>query len=70
MDINKVDYSAFEIWPEMPDLAVHTSEHRFCFDMTCDCHLDYAAIATLADDVRDGLATAEDALRIFRGKVV
>ena len=64
MDIRKVDYSTFEVWPEMPEqAAVHTAEHPFCWDATCYCHTDAEAVQQLADDVRDGLASGADALR-------
>ncbi len=59
-----------EVWPEMPEQAVHTSAHPFCFDMTCPCHTNDEAVQQLADDVRDGLASGADALRIWRGKTV
>jgi hypothetical protein len=71
MKIGQIDYSQFDVWPEMPEqAAIHTPEHPFCWDMTCYCHSNQEAIQQTAQDVRDGLLSPDDADRIYRGKVV
>jgi hypothetical protein len=47
----------------------HT-EHLFCTDMTCPCHESKYLIEELAEQVDEGLASTDDANRIYRGKVV
>ena len=48
----------------------HTPRRPFCDDMGCDCHRDEQAIKTLGDQYQDGLVSASDADKIFRGKTV
>jgi hypothetical protein len=68
--VRKIDYSAFGVWPELPEQAIHTPEHPFCFDMTCYCHQDQELIAQTAQDVEDGLLSYAEADRIYRGRMV
>jgi hypothetical protein len=71
MDIRKIDFSDYEIWPEdMESQAIHTPEHPFCWDMSCWCHSDTEAIDQTAQDVQAGLLSTQDADRFYRGKTV
>lgn len=45
-------------------------EHLFCYDTTCPCHESRPLIGDLADAVEEGLASVDDANRIYRGKVI
>lgn len=51
------------------DYSEHT-EHLFCGDMTCPCHESKYLIEELAEFVDEGLASNDDANRIYYGKVV
>ncbi len=68
--VRKIDYSQFDVWPEMPEQVVHTPERPFCFDMTCWCHTNQDAIAETAQYVTDGLLSSEEADRLYRGRMV
>ncbi|MGH2480425.1 MAG: hypothetical protein ACRDHW_12290, partial [Ktedonobacteraceae bacterium] len=46
----------------------HTLARPFCWDMTCPCHRDLAALARVAWAHHEGLCTAEEAGRIIAGK--
>lgn len=70
MNIRSIDYSTFEVWPEMDEQAVHTPERPFCWDMTCWCHTNQEAIAETAQYVTDGLLSSEEANHLFRGRMV
>ncbi len=48
----------------------HTEDHEFCYDPNCPCHEDPAAIGRLNQSVQDGLASVDDANRIYKGKTV
>ena len=57
--------------PVIPDpQPLHTPEHPFCGDPTCICYEDNDAITELAQAVREGLLTPDDATRIIKGKTV
>ena len=57
--------------PVIPDpQPLHTAEHPFCGDPTCICYEDEDAITELAQAVREGLLTPDDATRIIKGKTV
>ena len=47
----------------------HT-EHLFCSDMTCPCHESKALVEELAEYVDEGLASTNDANRLYRGRNV
>lgn len=70
MNIRSIDYNQFDVWPELPEQAIHTPERPFCFDMTCWCHSDSEAIAETAQYVIDGLLSSVEADRFYRGKMV
>jgi len=49
----------------------HTKEHPFCGDPTCPCASeDTDALSELAQAIKDGLITLDDATRILKGKTV
>jgi len=57
--------------PVIPDSQpLHTPEHPFCGDPTCICYEDPENITELAQAVREGLLTPDDATRIIKGKTV
>ena len=57
--------------PVIPDTNIcHTKEHQFCGDPTCICYEDNDAITELAQAIREGLLTPDDATRIIKGKTV
>ena len=47
---------------------IHSTEHPFCADMSCPCHEDAEAVAQVQHWLSEGLLTAEDADRIYRGQ--
>jgi hypothetical protein len=50
---------------------LHTSESPFCFaDPNCPCHEDRELIASVADDVTNGLLTPEEATRLVSGETI
>ena len=52
------------------DHLLHTPEHPFCGDPTCPCSEDADALTELAQAIREGLISPEDATRIIKGKTV
>ena len=55
----------------MEDPIVHTAEHPICgIDPTCPCSEDQEALATLAQQVQEGLLTAEEATNYVLGKML
>lgn len=52
----------------MEDPLVHTDEHPFCSDPQCPDKEDETLISELAQKVRDGLLTPEEADRTYRGE--
>ena len=61
----------YYVIPVIPvDQAVHTPDHPFCDDLSCPCHEDQANIDTLNGYYQDGLVSAEDAHRIYRGHTI
>jgi len=48
------------------DYSEH-SEHLFCSDMSCPCHEDKYLVEELGEQVDEGLASTNDANRIYRG---
>ena len=40
---------------------LHTADHPFCWNSTCECHEDQAAIATVQQYISDGLMTPHEA---------
>lgn len=53
---------------EEDDRLIHTSEHLFCNDMDCPCHEESEFIEQVQTWVTEGLITAEDAGRLYRGE--
>lgn len=45
-------------------------EHGFCHDASCPCKESQTLIGELNDHVQNGLASTDDANRIYKGKVV
>lgn len=60
------------IYPILPgtDWREHTPECPFCGDMSCECHEDEELIGELNQQYQDGLVSADDADRIYRGKTI
>lgn len=54
----------------LPDEALHTDDHPFCYNPSCPCHEDPDAVATLNEAVQDGLLTPDEASRIVNGGTV
>lgn len=52
------------------DEFIHTDDHPFCDELDCLCHEDQEALAQVQTWITDGLITAEDADRIYRGMTV
>jgi hypothetical protein len=52
------------------DHPLHTPEHPFCGDPTCPCSENTDALTELAQAIRDGLITPDDATRMLQGKTV
>ena len=50
------------------DEAIHSTEYPFCNEMDCPCHEDNESIEQVQSWVTNGLITAEDAGRIYRGQ--
>jgi hypothetical protein len=46
----------------------HTGEKPFCWNSACDCHEEGILIGEVADFVRDGLLTTEEATDFVAGK--
>jgi len=49
---------------------LHTEEHPLCGDPTCPCYEDEQNKELLAQAIKDGLITPDDANRIMKGKTV
>jgi hypothetical protein len=61
----------YAVIPVIPvDDLVHTSENPFCGDLSCPCHGDPDAIGQLGEYYHEGLVSAEDADRIYRGQTL
>jgi len=52
------------------DYVEHTPDSPFCWDESCPCHEDQAAIRHVDQAYQDGLITAEDAIRIVQGRTI
>lgn len=52
------------------DIQLHTNTRPFCFDPFCPCHENHEAIASVAQQVADGLVTLAEATRIVEGKTL
>lgn len=55
---------------EEGDELIHNTEYPFCGDMGCPCHEDSESIEQVQSWVTEGLITAEDAGRIYRGHIL
>jgi hypothetical protein len=55
---------------EEGDEIIHTDDHLFCDDPTCPCHEENDSIEQVQTWISDGLITAEDADRLYRGMTV
>ena len=58
------EYEVDIVYPQLHD------GNGFCYEMPCPCHEDEDNIETLGEQVADGLASTDDADRIYRGKTV
>ena len=54
----------------LEDDTLHPSEKPFCWDTTCPCHEDQDNIATVAQQVQDGLFTPSEATDFVNGKTI
>ena len=52
------------------DDLLHTPDHPFCYDGTCDCHDNPQAIQIVTGYVQDGLMTPEEAKDFVAGKTI
>lgn len=62
----------YYVYPSIESDMIHTADHPFCDDMSCDCHSDdnQEAIDELGQQYQDGLVSTGDADRIFRGRTL
>jgi hypothetical protein len=62
----------YYVYPILPgtDYRIHTPEHPFCDDSSCPCKSDQEAIDTLNGYYQDGLVSAEDADKMYKGKTL
>lgn len=54
----------------MEDDLVHTDDHPFCYDATCDCHEDPVLIAEVTQAVADDLLTPQEASDFVASKLI
>ncbi len=47
---------------------VHTDHDPFCIDPNCPCHEDDSLISSVAQHIKDGLFTPEEATRFVQGR--
>ena len=47
---------------------IHTKHYPFCSDPTCLCHEDDTLIDAVAQQVKDGLLTPDEATRFVQGR--
>jgi hypothetical protein len=47
---------------------LHTDDHPFCWNGTCDCHEDDVAIFQVSLYVQDGLMTPDEATLFVSGR--
>jgi len=47
---------------------LHTADHPFCWNSTCECHEDQDAIATVQQFIVDGLMTRDEATLFVSGR--
>jgi hypothetical protein len=50
--------------------SLHSAEYPFCYDTSCACHEDAELIDNLNSQVRDGLASTQDADNIYRRRII
>jgi hypothetical protein len=50
------------------EYILHSPEKPFCYDQRCDCHEEEILIGEVADFVRDGLLTTEEATDFVAGR--
>lgn len=53
-----------------PEYIDQHNASGFCFDMSCPCHEDQTYIQDLNQYVLHGLASPEDANKIYKGQTV
>ncbi len=49
---------------------LHTADHPFCWNSTCDCHDNYDAILAVQQYIVDGLMTPDEAILFVAGRTV
>ena len=47
---------------------LHTADHPFCWNSTCECHEDQEAIAAVQQYILDGLMTPDEATLFVSGR--
>lgn len=47
---------------------LHTEGKPFCYDVTCECHEDEAAIFEVSLHIQDGLMTLDEATNFVNGR--
>jgi hypothetical protein len=63
------DNFAYVIFVDEHDL-LHTADHPFCWNSTCQCHEDQEAIVTVQQYISDGLMTTYEATLLVSGRTV
>ncbi len=69
MNIRNIDYRDLEIWPDMPEQAIH-KQYLFCHDLTCLCHDEQERLAQVAHWWQEGLVSSREVVSIYRGETV
>ncbi len=49
---------------------LHTVEHPFCSDDTCDCHEDQELVSEVTTAVMGGLLTPDEATALIAGRTI
>ncbi len=49
---------------------LHTAEHPFCYNDTCDCHEDQELVSEVNAAVTDGLLTLDEATALIAGRTI
>jgi len=61
------DNFAYIIFVEA-DEFLHTHDHPFCWNSTCECHEDQDAILAVQQYILDGLLTPDEATQFVSGR--
>jgi hypothetical protein len=63
------DNFAYVIFVDEHEL-LHTADHPFCWNSTCECHEDQEAILAVQQYILDGLMTPDEATLFVSGRTV